>query len=81
MEFYFRNDHIGILEKRLLSILYCFCFVKIPLTLIDSYYYGQLVIAPLNHIRYNIFSKHGPTLYGNEMMEILHFKDNFISLS
>lgn len=37
---------------------------KVPLTLVDSYYYGQLVIAPLNHIRYNIFSKHGPTLYG-----------------
>ncbi|CAF1443654.1 unnamed protein product [Adineta steineri] len=38
----------------------------VPLTLIDSYYYGKLVIAPLNHIGYNIFSKHGPTLYGTE---------------
>ncbi|CAF1328922.1 unnamed protein product [Adineta ricciae] len=38
----------------------------IPSALIDSYYYGQLVIAPLNHIRYNIFSKNGPTLYGTD---------------
>ncbi|CAF0756871.1 unnamed protein product [Didymodactylos carnosus] len=39
---------------------------KIPFTIIDSYYYGKLVITPFNHIKYNIFSKHGPTLYGTE---------------
>ncbi|CAF4123072.1 unnamed protein product, partial [Rotaria socialis] len=38
----------------------------IPLCVIDSYYYGKLIITPLNHIRYNLFSKHGPTLYGTE---------------
>ena len=31
---------------------------------IDSYYYGKLVIAPLNIVLYNVFTPHGPDLYG-----------------
>lgn len=52
------------------------CFVKwslvslvlflIPLVQIDSYYYGGLVVAPLNIILYNVFSDHGPDIYGTE---------------
>ncbi|XP_044726617.1 alpha-1,2-mannosyltransferase ALG9 [Chrysoperla carnea] len=37
-----------------------------PMFLIDSYYYGRFVIAPFNIIKYNIFSDHGPDLYGTE---------------
>ncbi|KAM4015969.1 alpha-1,2-mannosyltransferase ALG9 isoform 2-T2 [Anomaloglossus baeobatrachus] len=37
-----------------------------PLVAIDSYYYGKLVIAPLNIILYNVFTPHGPDLYGTE---------------
>jgi alpha-1,2-mannosyltransferase len=37
---------------------------QVPLVALDSYYYGVLVVAPLNHIMYNLFSSHGPTLYG-----------------
>lgn len=33
---------------------------------IDSYFYGKLVIAPLNIVFYNIFTSHGPDLYGTE---------------
>uniref|UniRef100_A0AC35GNY2 Mannosyltransferase n=1 Tax=Panagrolaimus sp. PS1159 TaxID=55785 RepID=A0AC35GNY2_9BILA len=33
---------------------------------IDSHYYGKTVIAPLNIVLYNVFSKHGPELYGVE---------------
>lgn len=33
---------------------------------IDSYFYGKLVIAPFNIVLYNIFTSHGPDLYGTE---------------
>lgn len=33
---------------------------------IDSYYYGKVVLAPLNIILYNVFTKHGANLYGTE---------------
>uniref|UniRef100_A0A915BD27 Mannosyltransferase n=2 Tax=Parascaris univalens TaxID=6257 RepID=A0A915BD27_PARUN len=38
----------------------------IALVLIDSYYYGRTVLAPLNIVLYNVFSSHGPNLYGVE---------------
>ncbi|XP_055603643.1 alpha-1,2-mannosyltransferase ALG9 isoform X2 [Uranotaenia lowii] len=40
--------------------------IGLPLILVDSYFYGKLVFAPLNIITYNIFSSHGPNLYGIE---------------
>ncbi|VDL82642.1 unnamed protein product [Nippostrongylus brasiliensis] len=33
---------------------------------VDSYYYGKRVLAPLNIVLYNVFSEHGPDLYGVE---------------
>ncbi|CAF5050528.1 unnamed protein product, partial [Rotaria sp. Silwood1] len=57
-----RQRYIDFIKWSIISGL----ITLIPLTLIDSYYYGKLVITPLNHIRYNLFSKHGPTLYGTE---------------
>lgn len=33
---------------------------------IDSHYFGSLVIAPLNIVKYNVFTSHGPDLYGTE---------------
>uniref|UniRef100_A0A671SH02 Mannosyltransferase n=1 Tax=Sinocyclocheilus anshuiensis TaxID=1608454 RepID=A0A671SH02_9TELE len=36
----------------------------VPVVVVDSYYYGKLVIAPLNIILYNVFTPHGPDLYG-----------------
>ena len=39
------------------------------MTLIDSFYYGRLVITPVNHIVYNLFSSHGPTLYGRKRID------------
>ncbi|KAI5693480.1 hypothetical protein M8J75_000077 [Diaphorina citri] len=50
-----------------------FSFIKwsiistiIVLIRIDSLYFGRLVVSPLNIVVYNIFSPHGPTLYGVE---------------
>lgn len=38
-----------------------------PLISVDSYYYGKLVVAPLNAVLYNVFNSHaGPELYGVE---------------
>ena len=39
---------------------------------IDSHYYGGVVIAPLNIVLYNVFSEHGPDIYGNS--SVLFFK-------
>lgn len=34
---------------------------------VDSYYYGKLVVAPLNIVLYNVFTPHGPDLYGESV--------------
>ncbi|ETN65544.1 glycosyltransferase [Anopheles darlingi] len=38
----------------------------VPIVLIDSYYFGKPTIAALNIVRYNVFTSHGPDLYGVE---------------
>uniref|UniRef100_A0A8C7A2K8 Mannosyltransferase n=1 Tax=Neovison vison TaxID=452646 RepID=A0A8C7A2K8_NEOVI len=38
----------------------------VPVVVIDSYYYGKLVVAPVNIVLYNVFTPHGPDLYGTE---------------
>nr|XP_036848644.1 alpha-1,2-mannosyltransferase ALG9 isoform X9 [Manis javanica] len=38
----------------------------VPVVVIDSYYYGKLVVTPLNIVLYNVFTPHGPDLYGTE---------------
>lgn len=51
---------------------------------VDSYYYGKLVFANFNIVLYNIFSPHGPELYGTEPLSyylnnlILNFNFVFI---
>ncbi|KYQ53422.1 Alpha-1,2-mannosyltransferase ALG9, partial [Trachymyrmex zeteki] len=40
--------------------------IVIPMVWVDSLYFGKLVIAPLNIILYNVFTNHGPNLYGTE---------------
>ncbi len=35
-----------------------------PLIAVDSYYYGQFVFTPWNIVKYNVFGKGGPDLYG-----------------
>jgi len=37
-----------------------------PQLLTDSYYYGKPVFASLNIVWYNVFTSHGPDLYGTE---------------
>ncbi|EFO27810.1 plasmid Maintenance protein containing protein [Loa loa] len=40
--------------------------IIITLVIVDSYYFGKIVLAPLNIVLYNVFSSHGPNLYGVE---------------
>ncbi|CAD5212239.1 unnamed protein product [Bursaphelenchus okinawaensis] len=40
--------------------------IFVPMYLVDSFYYGKPVIAPLNIVLYNVLSGHGPDLYGVE---------------
>lgn len=34
--------------------------------ILDSSYFGKLVLAPVNIVLYNVFTSHGPNLYGTE---------------
>ncbi|KAM4651329.1 alpha-1,2-mannosyltransferase ALG9 isoform 1-T1 [Discoglossus pictus] len=52
----------------------------VPLVAIDSYYYGKLVIAPLNIILYNVFTPHGPDLYGTEPWSF-YFINGFLNFN
>jgi alpha-1,2-mannosyltransferase len=40
--------------------------ILVPQILLDSDYYGQLTLAPLNIVKYNVLTNHGPDLYGTE---------------
>eukprot|EP00079_Xenopus_tropicalis_P037704 XP_017951475.1 PREDICTED: alpha-1,2-mannosyltransferase ALG9 isoform X3 [Xenopus tropicalis] len=52
----------------------------VPLVAIDSYYYGKLVIAPLNILLYNVFTPHGPDLYGTEPWHF-YFINGFLNFN
>lgn len=68
--YYLSDDHIG--NECFVNVYYAFSHLQfkilcqIPLIAIDSSYYGKLVIAPLNIVKYNVFTNHGPDLYGVE---------------
>lgn len=57
-------------RKQLYFILFALVYgamILVPLILVDSYYYGRFVVAPLNAVLYNVFNSHaGPELYGIE---------------
>lgn len=40
--------------------------ILLPTVAVDSWHYGRLVVAPWNIVAYNIFTEHGPDLYGVE---------------
>lgn len=55
----FKENQLELLALGLRS-----AFLQVPLVVVDSYYYGKLVVAPLNIVLYNVFTPHGPDLYG-----------------
>uniref|UniRef100_A0A915E6S3 Mannosyltransferase n=1 Tax=Ditylenchus dipsaci TaxID=166011 RepID=A0A915E6S3_9BILA len=60
----FRAKRLGL--RFILFSMASAAIVLPALYFVDSFYYGKPVIAPLNIVLYNIFSDHGPDLYGVE---------------
>ena len=60
------SDHIerGTPKLSLSNLQRAFVCFQVPVVLIDTFYFGKLVIAPLNIMLYNVLSDHGPDLYG-----------------
>ncbi|XP_053125529.1 alpha-1,2-mannosyltransferase ALG9-like isoform X2 [Hemicordylus capensis] len=52
----------------------------VPLVAVDSYHYGKVVITPLNIVIYNIFTPHGPDLYGTESWSF-YFVNGFLNFN
>lgn len=64
-------DYLFIKRKGLFSLVKIVAIlgllISIPILLIDSYFYGKWIFAPLNIFIYNVLSaKGGPELYGKE---------------
>lgn len=62
-------DVVFIRKKALLflkSSVVSLFLIMVPLIMVDSKHFGKLVIAPLNIVLYNVFTSHGPDLYGTE---------------
>ena len=47
---------------------------------VDSSYFGRLVIAPYNIVYYNVFTSHGPDLYGTEPFHF-YFVNGFLNFN
>lgn len=56
------------------------CTPQVPLVAVDSYFYGKLVIAPLNILLYNVFTPHGPDLYGMFLIIWTFINLNFLNI-
>lgn len=60
-----------VLVKKLWRLFITWCIISAvtilcPQLIIDSYYYDRPVFASLNIVWYNVFTSHGPDLYGTE---------------
>ncbi|XP_015587683.1 alpha-1,2-mannosyltransferase ALG9 isoform X2 [Cephus cinctus] len=54
--------------------------ILIPMIWIDSMYYGKFVLAPMNIIMYNVFTNHGPDIYGTEPFSF-YFLNGFLNFN
>ncbi|XP_005091450.1 alpha-1,2-mannosyltransferase ALG9 [Aplysia californica] len=62
-------DIVFLKQKYAFFIKWCIVSLLVflvPMVAVDHQYYGKLLIAPLNIVLYNVFSGHGPDLYGTE---------------
>nr|CAD7460849.1 unnamed protein product [Timema tahoe] len=72
------DDFIEMEDSRLLTMVHIYMHGRqslnelepesrlLPMVLIDSSYYNRFVVAPFNILYYNVFTSHGPNLYGTE---------------
>jgi len=57
--------------------------ISIPMILIDSYFFGKFVFAPLNIVMYNVFPQNpnqGPDIYGKEPLSF-YIKNGFLNFN
>ncbi|CAL4061344.1 unnamed protein product, partial [Meganyctiphanes norvegica] len=54
--------------------------ILVPMIQIDSQYFGRLVIAPWNIVYYNVFTSHGPDLYGTAPWSF-YFVNGFLNFN
>lgn len=52
--------------------------ILVPMTIIDTIFFGTTTIAPLNIVLYNVFTSHGPNLYGVEPVSF-YFINGFLN--
>lgn len=71
-------------QGRLVKFVFCsvtsLVVCLVPMVMVDSDYFGKLVVAPLNIITYNVFSDHGPDLYGVEPWTF-YFVNGFLNFN
>ncbi|XP_050048305.2 alpha-1,2-mannosyltransferase ALG9 [Dermacentor andersoni] len=68
------------LHPFLVSCVGSLAFILPVLVAIDSHYFGRTVLAPLNIVIYNVFSKHGANLYGVEPWSF-YFKNGLLNFN
>uniref|UniRef100_A0A1Q3G447 Mannosyltransferase n=1 Tax=Culex tarsalis TaxID=7177 RepID=A0A1Q3G447_CULTA len=73
------------IHHRLLKVFLKWTFlsallVGVPLVAVDSYYYGKLTVAPMNIILYNVFTSHGPNIFGVEPLSF-YFMNLFLNFN
>jgi alpha-1,2-mannosyltransferase len=57
--------------------------ISIPMILVDSYFFGKFVFAPLNIVMYNVFPQNpnqGPDIYGKEPLSF-YIKNGFLNFN
>ncbi|CAH0722989.1 unnamed protein product, partial [Brenthis ino] len=59
---FFKGQIFEFIKWSMISLI----IILIPTVAVDSWHYGRLVVAPWNIVAYNIFTEHGPDLYGVE---------------
>ncbi|KAJ2944041.1 hypothetical protein O0L34_g8373 [Tuta absoluta] len=57
-----KRQYVEFVKWSIISLI----VILLPTIAVDSWHYGRLVIAPWNIVAYNIFTEHGPDLYGVE---------------
>ncbi|ALC46901.1 CG11851, partial [Drosophila busckii] len=58
----YQRDWRTFLQWTLISL----ATIALPMIAIDTSYYGKLTFAPLNIVWYNVFTSHGPNIFGTE---------------
>ncbi|XP_050355089.1 alpha-1,2-mannosyltransferase ALG9 [Nymphalis io] len=59
---FFKKQYLEFFKWSLIALI----VILLPSVAVDSWQYGRLVVAPWNIVAYNIFTEHGPDLYGVE---------------